>query len=701
MDHFKNKFLNEAADLLADLEKSILVLEEDAGNKDQVEQVFRVMHTFKGNSTMFGFDSIGEFTHHLETIYDLVRSGKLNLTSQILDVTLKAVDHIRALLLDEDLLNEAIKSTHTSLTESIIQLSGAVLEKSNTAEENFAKGSEQTRNDVNSYFIVVRPSGNIFLTGANPLYLIDDLYNLGECKAYPIIENIPSLTQLDTNVCYTNWQILLSTSGGIPAIKDVFIFAEDDCTVEISFLANINLLANSDFISEVESLYKTNKTIESAQVLTIASKFIVLDTVLTPNIKNESVVSSLADIKIPKSVKSEKKENSNSSIRVSSDKLDDLMNLVSELVTTQARLSLFAEQSSQSELLNIAENVEKISRQLRDNTFSICLVPIESMLTRFKRLVRDLSAELDKDVIFITEGSDTELDKTIIDSLSDPLMHIIRNSMDHGIESVEERIQNKKPSQGKIQLKAFYSGTNVHIEIEDDGGGIDPKKIKEKAIQKGIIAGDAILSEKEILEMIFLPGFSTASKVTEVSGRGVGMDVVKRNIANIRGEISLKSSVGKGTTITIKLPLTLSIIDGLLVKIGDTHFVLPLSSIEKCYETLHTNLVDNFNDLVVLDGEQIPYFYLREEFDITEDTPVIEQVLVVKYEDRKVGLSVDEVVGEYQAVIKPLGKLYKNLEIISGATILGDGSIALVMDTNQIIKQFSGQSKKKILNYEH
>jgi two-component system, chemotaxis family, sensor kinase CheA len=364
------------------------------------------------------------------------------------------------------------------------------------------------------------------------------------------------------------------------------------------------------------------------------------------------------------------------------------MNLVSELVTTQARLSLFAEQNNVPELISIAENVEKISRQLRDNTFSICLVPLESIIIRFQRLVRDLSVELKKDILLLTEGTDTELDKSVIESLADPLLHILRNSIDHGIEDEAVRIQKGKPKQGKILLKAFYSGTNVHIQIQDDGAGIHPQKVRQKAVAKGLISAETVLSEKEILELIFMPGFSTAETVTDVSGRGVGMDVVRRKIAELRGEVEVQSQLDKGTTLTIKLPLTLSVVDGLLVKIEDTHFVIPLQVVDKCFEAEHSRLVSTFNNLVTLDNEKVPFFYLRNEFNMNSNTPAIEQIVTVKYEGSRVGLAVDIVIGEYQAVLKPLGRWYRKQDHISGATILGDGTIALVMDTSKMIKQF-------------
>jgi two-component system chemotaxis sensor kinase CheA len=295
--------------------------------------------------------------------------------------------------------------------------------------------------------------------------------------------------------------------------------------------------------------------------------------------------------------------------------------------------------------------------------------------------VRDLSLELEKEVVLVAEGRETELDKTIIENLAEPLMHLIRNSLDHGIEDAEERRKAGKPAQAVITIKALYSGNQVFIQVIDDGRGIDPAKVKRKAIEKGLISEDAIL--------IFLPGFSTAEKVTDVSGRGVGMDVVKKKIFDIRGEVDIQSEINKGTTITIKLPLSLSIIDGLLVKVDTTHFVFPLYAVQKCYEVKKSQITSAFNNMIAVDGEQISFFSLRNQFDIHENYPEILQLVTVAYENHKVGLVVDKVVGEYQAVLKPLGKLYKQQDILSGASILGDGTVALVMDTNKVIKDFS------------
>ena len=678
MDNFKKKFLEEAFEHVNDLEKALLDLENNSTDKELVERIFRAMHSLKGGGAMFGFEKISNFTHNLENVYDLVRNDKLEITRELLTLTLESVDHIKMLLNEDDGDNLETKTKHTFLNveiQKIMNASGSQNKPEASPEES--QDTPPSSSDKQStYYILFKPHTNIFDNGTNPLYLVDEIANLGESICFPHFSSMPVFQELDTTKCYTYWEIFLSTDKEINDINDVFIFVEDTCDLDIQKISTENLTVNRTFNRKILKIYETGNDIGIQNAIDIGDN-------LKPSVAS----------KVKKAIQDKSnlttKENAISSIRVSSDKLDKLMNLVSELVTTQARLTLFAGQNDIPELSAISENVQKLSRQLRDNAFSIVLIPIENMLTRFQRLIRDLSSELNKEVSFIAHGTETELDKTIIESLSDPLMHIIRNSIDHGIETPDEREKLQKPRQGTIYLRAFYSGANVHIEIQDDGKGIDPEFIRQKAIQKGIINADAQLSKKETLDLIFLPGFSTAKNVTDVSGRGVGMDVVQRKIADIRGEVEVDSEINKGTKLTIKLPLTLSIIDGLLVKIDATFYVIPLTVIDKIYASDHEQLVNSFNNVVVLDGMQLPYFYLRDEFELEKSSLKTEQVIVVSYEGKQVGLVVDEVVGEYQAVLKPLGKYYKNQEIISGATILGDGTIALVMDTNKAIKQFS------------
>jgi two-component system chemotaxis sensor kinase CheA len=318
------------------------------------------------------------------------------------------------------------------------------------------------------------------------------------------------------------------------------------------------------------------------------------------------------------------------------------------------------------------------------------------MLNPFNRLVRDLANELNKEIDFVTEGTDTELDKNIMEGLADPIMHLLRNSIDHGIEYPDDRVKAGKKRHGKILFKAFCAGVNVYIEIQDDGKGIDPQKIRNKAIQKGIIGKDEVLTEKEIFNLIFLPGFSTAEQVSEISGRGVGMDVVKRRIEDIRGQIKITSQPNTGTTITIKLPITVSIIDGLLVKINDVSFVIPLAAVDRCFEAPAVQQLNRFNNLIILDGEQIPFISLSEEFDGKENLSGSQEIILVYYDEKRVALIVDNIVGKFQAVLKPLGRYFQNMDHISGATILGDGKIALVLDTNKVVEEYLHQKRLAI-----
>jgi len=679
MDKFTDKFIEEATENIADLEDALLSLENDPENSDLVERVFRAMHSLKGGGAMFGYQKLSDFTHHLENIYDRVREGHLKINKGLLDMTLQAVDHLKNLLDEGDDMSPNTETTHKNLSVQVLKF---LEDKStdNSAEEPSQKKSEDGEK---TFYIYFEPEERIFDDGTNPIFLLDEMATLGDMKPLPNVERVPLMKEMDPTNCYTYWEILLATKEDENAIHDVFIFVEDQSKIEIHKIADYNLLKNDDFRKEVDKQVDLNTDIG-------------IDTV-------RSIVKTLEGGEKEKKAKTQKKKSANgngkentiSSIRVASEKIDHMMNLVSELVTTQARLTLEAEKKDDGELTTIAENVQKLSRQLRDTAFDIALVPVETMLTRFQRLVRDLSNNLNKKVQFTAEGTETELDKNIIETLTDPLLHILRNCIDHGIETPEERKQKGKPEEGKILMKAFHSGASIHIQIHDDGKGIDAEKIRQKAIERDIITGDEELSKKEIFELLFRAGFSTSDDVTDVSGRGVGMDVVKRKLAEIRGEVEIDSEKDVGTTLTVKLPLTLSIIDGLLVKIGENSYIMPLSAVHKIYAAKHSDVVDTFNNLIVLDGEQVPFYYLREEFDMPEADSDTEEIVVVEYEGNKIGLVVDTVIGEYQAVLKSLGKMYKRQDIVSGATILGDGTVALVLDTNKMIEQFSGRKNEK------
>ena len=680
MDDFQKKFLDEATDLINDLEEALLEIEKRPEDIDLIEKIFRVMHSLKGGGSMFGFEEVSEFTHNLENIYDLIRNRRLEINKDILNVTLASVDHIK-ILLKEGLEDEETLEDHRDLTKKILQIIDDKQIESITSESDKSKEDADDKS-FKSFHVYFKPHQNIFKDGTNPLFLIDELYQLGIAKIFAHIDDVPEIEKYDNSLCYTSWDIILSTNRGLEEIKDIFMFVDDNSTLNINQFADYNVLVNEEFNDWLSQYTGKIKNFDPDSL----KKQAML-------IKNNDKIG-----KEGQKIKTKRLENKDtiSTIRVSADKIDQLMNLVSELVTTQASLTLYADNSKMHDLVVIAENVENLTRQLRDIAFSISLIPIDSMITRFHRLVRDLSEEFGKDIIFETEGGETELDKTLIQNLTEPIMHIIRNSIDHGIEPPEERVRLGKPSKGKITLKAFYSGANVILTLHDDGRGINPKMIRAKAVNKGLIPEDSTYTDKEYLNMIFLPGLSTAQVITDISGRGVGMDVVKRKINEVRGEVDIESDLGVGTAINIKLPLTLSIIDGLLVKINRTHYVIPLSVVDKIYEAKHEDLVGTFNNMIILDGNQYPFYYLREEFEDMENLPEQEQIILVNYEEARIGLAVDYVVGEYQAVLKPLGRHYRNHDIISGATILGDGTVALVLDTNKIIKQFSYNAIEEI-----
>ncbi len=689
MDNMKAVYLEEASELLDKLEGALLQLDETPEEKSIIEEVFRIMHTLKGNSSMFGFIKIAEFIHNLETVYDLIRTGKQQVSKDLIDVTLASMDHIKQIVDDHELQDGANKDRHESLTTQIMAYTG---ESENPVKEEskpVKTDSKDTSDNKKTYYIHFKPGKSIVNDGNNPLYLIDELFSLGDCISLPYTDAVKDIKNINPTEVISGWSIFLASEKPENEIKEVFVFVEANSTVAVEVIAETNVLIENKTKELLANTQLTNKSFDLS-TLKLATEKSTSASEIVAKPKKKSLANKVKEAAKQKELEPQVKEKATSSIRVSSDKLDELMNLVSELITTQAALSLHTVKKADAELETIAENVEKLSRQLRDIAFGMTLVPISNMFGRFQRMIRDISSELDKDIAFITEGGDTELDKSIIESLTDPLMHILRNSLDHGIESNEQRAKLGKPEKGTIKLRAYYSGTNVNVEIKDDGKGINAEIIRAKAIEKGVIEENTILSQKEIFNLIFHAGFSTAEVVTDVSGRGVGMDVVRRSINALRGEIDIESTIDVGTTLTISLPLTLSIIDGLLVQLGDGSYVIPLAAIDKCYTYHNASDVNKFTGILELDNNQIPFIDLRETFEIEDKkgADLAKQIVVVNNGKSQVALICDHIVGEYQAVIKPLGVYFKKQDYISGSTILGDGTIALVFDTNRLIRKY-------------
>ena len=683
-DH-KEVFREEAYEHLYDLENSLLELEENPHDTELLGRVFRSMHTIKGSGSMFGFDTLAAFTHEVETVLDFVRTGKVAINKNLINLCLAARDRIKSIL-DANDHDDDLASTQ-KLVADLRKLAGS----DNHHNDHPAAAANEAKlqaPDI-TYRIRFKPFSGIFLNGTNPIALLNELRELGKCTIVSQMTNVPPLKELEPECCYLYWDMVLTTNRGKDAILDVFIFVEDDCELKIDIIDDdSNFDEDEDYKKLGEILVERGELSQADmnKVLSKSKRFGEL--AIESGVANsEQIESALIEQQHVRTVRHERKtEDVTSSIRVPVEKLDVLVNLVGELVTIQARLTQRAIFRDDEEFIAIAEEVERLTIEMRDNTLTIRMLPIGTTFSKFKRLVHDLSQELGKEIELTTSGAETELDKTVIEKLNDPLIHLIRNSIDHAIELPEIRAKAGKPRQGTIHLSAVHSGDSVLIKIKDDGAGLDKQAIRAKAIEKGLISATAELSDQETFNLIFAPGFSTAKKVTNVSGRGVGMDVVKKAIDALRGSISISSTSGTGTTITVKIPLTLAIIESLLVQVGSDFFVMPLNLVNECIELSANDRKDaHGRNLAKIRETIVPYIPLREFFEIPGEQPELQQIVIVNVEERQIGFVVDNVVGEHQTVIKSLGKYYKNVEGVSGATILGDGSVALILDTPLLI----------------
>lgn len=670
---FQEVFIDEAFDLINQLEEKMLQLESDPSDSTMIDQVFRIMHTLKGNSNMFGYKYLGEITHELENIYDAIRSKKIENSRLILENTLHCVDHFRSLINDPELANMNIRDQHHAL---LTDIKGLLDNDSSSANHDIESGKLRRDKELQTLYIFFKPHRDIFSDGTNPMYFIYDLHELGECFVMPVIEKTELKSGFDPEKCYTAWHVILVSDHIEEDVRDHFLFLREDSQPLIKILGPGNLLKDEKLLD-----YMKEKAGNSLAPIDI-------------NIRSFAGEEKDALLEKPDTTKGVR--DSLASVRVASLKLDQMMNLISELVTKQAELTMLVAGHENQRLTEVAESIENISRDLRDNAFSISLIPLEKSVLRFQRLVRDVSNRFGKKIDFVIEGKETELDKTIIEKIVDPIMHILRNSIDHGIEKPAERLKKGKPETGTIILRAYPSGAHVVIEVADDGAGINLEKVRETAIKKGIISKNDQTTREDLLQMIISPGFSTSENISEVSGRGVGMDVVHQKLAEIRGKLEIFTEKDKGTTMTIELPLTISIIDSLLIRVGDEYYLVPLAVVERCAEVKAETIIKADNKYIVLNGAYIPFIDLRNEFSIQSDRPVTQQVLLVRYKEIIVGLIVDEVIGNYQAVLKALGEAYKKQEMISGASILGSGEIALVLDTNRIIQDFAARNELKV-----
>jgi two-component system, chemotaxis family, sensor kinase CheA len=648
-EELNQAFQEEAKEIFVELEATLLELNKSSDDKELVQKAFRALHTIKGSGSMFGFDKVAAFTHNLENAYDEVREGRLKVTPELIDLTLAGLDEIK-MMMDEAAGRAVADSGRAeNILVKLRALTGTSAAGVGEASPSPRLAPPQTADGLaRDWHIRFSPGPDLMLCGANPLLLLRELKQLGTLLVTADLEPIPFLGEMDPERCYISWDMVLTTSAASDAIQDVFIFVEGRCEVVIELLP-----------------------------------FVVAEQVVSPSKAVAEIPAEPA--KEQRSSFGRRSEDSVASVRVPSGKLDHFVNLVGELVTIQAQLAEIAAHREDPDLAAVSEEVERLTSALRENSMSIRMLPIRGTFERFRRLVHDLARDLHKEVELSIEGAETELDKTVIDQLNDPLMHLIRNSMDHGIEARASRVAAGKNPTAKVKLSARHSGANVLIVVADDGGGIHAEAVRARAVEKGLIAADAQLSESQILALIFTAGFSTAQTVTDVSGRGVGMDVVRQRIEALRGTIAVASKPGLGTSVTLCLPLTMAIIDGLLVRVADAYFVLPLANTLECIELTGQDIEKaNGKQLAYVRGQIIPYIRLRDHFGMRSKRPEREQIMIAETDEGRCGFVVDEVLGDHQTVIKTLGAVYRHVQLISGATILGNGKLALILDPHKI-----------------
>jgi two-component system, chemotaxis family, sensor kinase CheA len=668
-------FRQEARELLEQLEAGLLDLEQDPSNADLINSTFRALHTIKGSGAMFGFTAVAEFVHEFETAFDQVRKGQSQANAALIGVALDAKDHIHLLIETPDAEigggDVILNNLRTIIAGGTPAAAAPAPEPAKRVAKPAAPAKPSSKSVWRLEFYL--PSDSL-VYGTNPVLLLDELAEIGPTIVTALTNRIPDLAALDPEVPHIGWRVDIEAEDPTAAIDDVFLFLRDNMELTLTRLGEGATAPIPE--PRLEPATAIAADLLEAEPAPVAAALAAQSPTPKPKPATGADTADRAAA---------------SSLRVPAERLDELMDRVGELVIAQARLSQIAGLSSDSALKTVAEELERLSSGLRDTTMGIRMVPIGTLFSRFRRLIHDLSSELGKQIEFITTGEDTELDKTMIERLADPLVHLIRNSVDHGLENAETRLAAGKPAKGVVRLSAVYSGAEVAISVTDDGAGLNTARIRAKAEENGLISPDAKLTEQELHHLIFAPGFSTAKEVTSLSGRGVGMDVVKRTIDGLRGTIDVSSKPGEGSTMTLRLPLTLAIIDGMLVRVGNGRYTIPLAAVEECVE-LPEGLEAHAKGRNFLDirGALVPYLRLREVFGTRAEPEPHQKVVIVSSGEGRVGLVVDQIIGNNQTVIKQLSKLHSGIKSFSGATILGDGSVALILDTAHLVA--SGQS---------
>lgn len=712
-----NTFFLDCREMLDEMESSLLQLEKESDDDESINSLFRAVHTIKGSSGMFGFEDIEKFTHIVENLLDDVRKGIVQVDEDLIALLLDSHDHV------ERLVSLFEKDKDSKLDEEMLQKNAHLIQHLNTyltgekeekdqplprpAEEAGAGGGINVINEC--WHISIRFNEDVLKNSLDPMSFIAYLKDIGEIVHIVTIKDaVPKLEEMDPENCYIGFEIDFEGEVNKEDIEKVFDFLIDDCELRIlppqskihEYVQLIrDLPEDPEFIGEILLRIKTLTESELKEALRLQEANQEGDVdkngkrlgeiVVDEKMVQEPVVSAAVE-------KQTQIRRDRRSIRVDPEKLDILINFVGELVITGANVKQHAQIIGDPDLLDSVSQMSRLIEYIRDSAMNVRMVQIGDVFRKFERVVRDLSRERGKEITLNIKGGETELDKTLVEKINDPLMHLIRNAADHGISTPEEREKNGKPARGAITLNAYHGTGSIIIEIIDDGEGLNKNKILGKAIERGLATPGQEYSDNEIFQFIFEPGFSTAEVVTNISGRGVGMDVVKRNIQSLRGSIALESLPGEGTTVRIHLPLTLAIIDGFMVVVGDSFYIFPLDMVIECAEISRSDIQgkDAYN-FINLRGEILPFMKLRDFFGEKGEEGETENIVVVEYAQRKVAIVVERLIGESQTVIKPLGKIFRKLEWSIGATILGTGEVALILDVPMLIDYVQLKASKE------
>jgi two-component system chemotaxis sensor kinase CheA len=638
-------FVAESADLLREMEAALLECSGGTADPEKINLIFRAAHTIKGSAGLFGLEPVVEFVHVVETALDMVRLGRAALSEEVVTLLLRCKDHIEELVAcvgSGGQVEGACTARGLELLQSLKRLTEGAA-GSATRSERAAASAPAGGKAPEDWHLRVHFGPAVLTSGMDPLGFIRYLQTFCEILALKVLdEALPGPEQMDPETCYLGFEMNLRTASGRASIESAFDFVREDCTLNLTPLA---AAAANSAGADTRGRKQGAAGGESAAAA--------------------------------------------ASIRVDSAKLDYLITRIGELIIAAAGANLLARRAGNSELEESTSTLSNLVEQVREGALQLRMVKIGATFNRFQRTVHDVSRELGKEIQLQVHGEDTELDKTVVERIADPLTHLVRNAIDHGIEAAEQRLARGKPAIGTVTLNAYHDSGNIVIEVSDDGGGLKRDKIIAKAIERGLLEEGRTLTDSEVFNFIFEAGFSTAESVTNLSGRGVGMDVVKRNITALRGTVAIDSQEGRGTTVTVRLPLTLAIINGFQVAVGKSSFVLPLENIEECVEFSS----EAGHEFANLRGAVLPFVRLREVFGTREPPSRRQSIVVVKHAGERAGLVVDALLGESQTVIKPLGKLFRKVDCVSGSSILGNGEVALILDVGALVKQATARGR--------